>query len=307
MKNTRHQRAKIRKASRHILASVRSSDFIRSVALAGALLCAPALVLAQAAPARVVSMNLCTDQLAMMLAAPAQLVSVSRIALDPHVSAMAEEAAAYPINAGRAEEVHVMRPDLVLAGRYSSRDTVALLRRLGIEVVQFDIVQSFDGIVAVIEQMGAVLGREAQAAKMIATFEADLAALRADLDETPERDMPRAALYYANGYTSGDVSLAGEILAAAGLRNAPAEAGYSRGKLPLEMLAMIAPDVMITARRYPGGSRAEAIMDHPVIGSLRGQSTRAALTDHDWVCGTPFVLRAISDMAQARRAVEADG
>ncbi len=258
-------------------------------------------------PARVVSMNLCTDQLAMMLAAEGQLVSVSRIALDPYVSAMAAEAAAYPINAGRAEEVHVLHPDLVLAGKYSSRETVALLRRLGIEVVQFDIVQSLDDVAGMITQMGLALGREANAAKMAAAFEADLAALRADLADQAPQDMPRAALYYANGYTSGDSSLAGEILAAAGLRNAPAEAGYTWGKLPLEMLAMIAPDVMITTRRYPGGSRAEAIMDHPVIGSLRGTSTAAALTDHDWVCGTPFVLRAIGDMVKARRAAGGDG
>lgn len=258
-------------------------------------------------PARVVSMNLCTDQLAMMLAAEGQLVSVSRIALDPHVSAMAAEAADYPINAGRAEEVHVMRPDVVLAGKYSSRETVALLRRLGIDVVQFEIVQSLDDVAAMIRQMGVALGREARASELAAAFEADLAAVRAELAGKPVQDMPRAALYYANGYTSGDSSLAGEILAAAGLRNAPAEAGYAWGKLPLEMLAMIAPDVMITARRYRGGSRAEAIMDHPVIGSLRGTRTAAALTDHDWVCGTPFVLRAVGDMVAARRAVEGDG
>lgn len=266
-----------------------------------AALCGPAVA---DAPPRAVSMNLCTDQLAMLLAAPGQLLSVSRIALDPNVSAMAREAAKYPINAGRAEEVHVLNPDVVVAGAYSSRETVALLRRLGIEVVQFDLVNSLDDVADRITQMGAALGREARAAEMVAEFEATLARLRADQDI--DADMPRAALYYANGYTSGDASLAGEILAAAGLRNAPAEAGYSWGKLPLEMLAMIDPDLMITSRRYPGGSRAEAIMDHPVIGALSGNTGRAALTDHDWVCGTPFVLRAVEDMAKARAAHEAN-
>lgn len=257
------------------------------------------------APARVVSINLCTDQLAMLLAAPGQLVSVSRIALDPRVSAMAEQAADYAINAGRAEEVHVMRPDLVVAGSFTSRETVALLRRLGIEVVQFDIVKSLDDVSVRIAQMGAALGREERAAEVIAEFEAGLVALRGDLAAVPDR--PRAALYYANSYTSGDNSLAGDILAAAGLRNAPAEAGYEWGILPLEMLAMIDPDMMITARRYPGGSRAEEVMDHPIVTSMRGHVGQGALTDQDWVCGTPFVLRAIGDMVAARRALEADG
>ncbi|SEK29166.1 iron complex transport system substrate-binding protein [Roseovarius nanhaiticus] len=251
-------------------------------------------------PQRVVSINLCTDQLAMLLAAEDQLVSVSRIALDPRVSPMAEEAQAYIINAGRAEEVHALTPDLVVAGVYTSRDTIAMLRRLGIEVQQFDIVHSLDDVRERILEMGKALGQEARAEAMVARFDADLAQLK----ETRQGgDAPRAALYYANGYTSGAKSLATDILNAAGLRNAPAEAGYDWGKLPLEMLAMLDPDIVITARRYPGGSRAEEVMDHPVARGLRGQG--AGMSDQDWVCGTPFVLRAVRDMAEARRAYDA--
>lgn len=272
--------------------------------MAGAALACAAPAAAEA-PQRVVSINLCTDQLAMLLAGEGQLISVSRIALDRRVSAMADRAQDYIINAGRAEEVHVMRPDLVVAGVYTSRDTIAMLRRLGIEVVQFDIVKSLDQVRMRILEMGDALGRQDAARAMVAQFDADLAALRSEAARGggPEQDAPRAALYYANGYTSGENSLANDILSAAGLRNAPAEAGYDWGKLPLEILALIDPDLVITSRRYPGGSRAEEIMDHPIVGTMRGQS--AALTDQDWVCGTPFVLRAIGDMADARRSVEA--
>ncbi|MEX1234583.1 MAG: ABC transporter substrate-binding protein [Roseovarius sp.] len=257
----------------------------------------------RAGPERVVSINLCTDQLAMLLAREDQLISVSRIALDRRVSPMADEAEHYTINSGRAEEVHVLQPDLVVAGIYTSRETVAMLRRLGIEVVQFDIVHSLADVRDRMREMGAALGRQDAAEAMVARFDADLAALRSAPDGQggPEGPAPRAALYYANGYTSGTNSLANDILAAAGLRNAPAEAGYDWGKLPLEMLAMIDPDLVITARRYPGGSRAEEVMDHPVVNGLRGQG--AGMTDQDWVCGTPFVLRAIADMAEARRMV----
>ncbi|WP_246040455.1 ABC transporter substrate-binding protein [Roseovarius arcticus] len=261
--------------------------------------------MAAEAPQRVVSINLCTDQLAMLLAGEGQLISVSRIALDRRVSAMADRAQDYIINAGRAEEVHVMRPDLVVAGVYTSRDTIAMLRRLGIEVVLFDIVKSLDQVRMRIQEMGEALGRQDAARAMVAQFDADLATLRSEAARggAPGPNAPRAALYYANGYTSGENSLANDILSAAGLRNAPAEAGYDWGKLPLEILALIDPDLVITSRRYPGGSRAEEVMDHPIVGTMRGQS--AALTDQDWVCGTPFVLRAIGDMADARRSVEA--
>ncbi len=290
---------------------VRISDRIRTLAAsaitAGAVLAFGVLPALADAPQRVVSINLCTDQLAMLLAGEGQLASVSRIALDPRVSPMVEEAAGYLINSGRAEEVHELAPDLVVAGVYSSRETVGLLRRLGIEVVEFDIVHSLDDVRTRMLEMGAALGREEAAGEMVARFDADLAQLRDGQEGAPGPDAPRAALYSANGYTSGDDTLSGEILAAAGLRNAPGEAGYGFGKLPLEMLAMLQPDLIITASRYPRSSRAEEIMDHPVVVALRGQAAKAAISDQDWVCATPFVLRAVSDMAAARRRLEAGG
>ncbi|MDO5758224.1 MAG: ABC transporter substrate-binding protein [Rhodobacterales bacterium] len=270
---------------------------------AAAALCAAPLA---AAPQRVVSINLCTDQLAMLIAAPDQLVSVSRIAQDTRVSSMAAEAARYPINAGHAEEVHALAPDLVVAGEFTNADTVALLRRLGIRVELFDIVKSLDDVRERILQMGRVLGREVAAEAMVARFDTDLARLRSGADDLPGPDAPRAALYSANGYTVGYDTLSGEILAAAGLRNAPAEAGYGWGRLPLEILAMLQPDLVITGRRYPGGSQAEEIMDHPVVVRLQEQSHGAAISDQDWVCGTPYVLRAIAEMVQARRELELD-
>jgi iron complex transport system substrate-binding protein len=46
-------------------------------------------------------------------------------------------------------------------------------------------------------------------------------------------------------------------------------------------------------------------MDHPVIEALRRGAQGAAVTDADWVCGTPHVLRAIEGLAPLRRALEA--
>jgi len=253
-------------------------------------------------PRRVVSMNLCTDQLAMLLAAPGQLLSVSHLAADPRGSAMANEAAGYRINHGLAEEIWLMRPDLVIAGSFSARATVDMLRRLGVPVVVMDAAHGLAEIPARLREMGAALGREDAAEAAVADFDARLIALR---DEVTNR--PRAALYYANGYTSGDRTLAGEIIATAGFANIAAEAGLpSGGHLPLEVLAMADPQAIISGRPYPGASRSEEILDHPVIRALRDDAVGAVLTDRDWVCGTPFVLRAIEDMRDTRRRMEAE-
>ena len=253
-------------------------------------------------PRRVVSMNLCTDQLAMMLAAPGQLLSVSHLAADPRGSAMAEEAKAYRLNRGLAEEIWLMQPDLVIAGSFSTRATVDMLRRLGVPVVVMAPAYGLADIPDRLREMGVALGREEAAELAVADFHNRLDALRDDIARHP-----RAALYYANGYTSGDKTLAGEIIATAGFANIAAEAGVpSGGHLPLEVLAMARPEAVISGRPYPGSSRSEEILDHPVVQALRRTTVGAVLTDRDWVCGTPNVLRAIEEMRNTRRRMEAE-
>ena len=283
-----------------LLGCVRNTKAIwraaRSLALCVGLFAGPLMA---DTPQRVVSINLCTDQLSMLLAAEGQLHSVSHIALDPRVSAMVDEAKAYEVNHGLAEEIYLMRPDLVVAGAWSDRATVDLLRQLDIPVAIFKPANSLDEVRERIRQMGRVLHRQDTAQAMIENFDARLATL-----EAGARPNPSAVVYYANGYTAGDNTLAGEILRVAGFDNAVGTGGYAMGrKLPLEILAMTDPDIVITARAYPGASRAEAILEHPVVKTLRHTHTNATMTDHDWVCGTPHVLRAIEHLVTARQDI----
>lgn len=261
---------------------------------------APKRVVSGDAPKRVVSMNLCTDQLAMLLAGEGQLVSVSHLAFDPRMSAMVTQAAEYTINRGLAEQIYLMQPDLVLAGNFTARASADMLKRLGVPVVTFDPAYALEDVRARIAQMGEALGQQLRAELMIAEFDAQLEVYRDDAGVRP-----RAALYYANGYTLGDKTLAGQILAAAGLDNIAAEAGFDAGGIiPLEVLAMAQPDTVITSRTYPAASRSEEVMGHPVIEKLRATRPQAGMTGSDWVCGTPFVLRAIEDMVQLRDGLQ---
>lgn len=253
------------------------------------------------APQRVVSLNLCTDQLAMLVAAPGQLISVTPLAANPRTSAMADQAARLPVNHGRAEEIYLMQPDLVVAGRFTARATVEMLRRLDIPVAEFAPAYALTDVADRLAQMGAVLGQEARADALVAQFNSGLADVQAETDTRPQ-----AALYYANGYTSGDTSLAGQILRAGGFDNVATDLGYGAiGALPLELLALADPDVVVTGNPYPGASRAEAVMDHPVVTALKRGRVSGTVTDRDWVCGTPYALRAVQAMADLRRAVEA--
>ncbi len=259
--------------------------------LAILLLAAPAL--AAPPPARVVSMNLCTDQLAMLLARPGQLVAVSRVAADPVASALWREAAAYPAVPADAEAIDLLAPDLVLAGTWDSPATLALLRRLGLRVETFDVEASFDDIRAHVTRMGALLGTPDRAAALIAAMDAELAR------PLPPGPRPRAALYYANGYTSGAGTLADRILAAAGYANIAAERGRAGlVHLPLEVLVMSAPDLLVTGQDYPSPALAQGILGHPAVRALA--AGRAQVADNLWVCGTPLAARAVAALRAAR-------
>ena len=105
----------------------------------------------------------------------------------------------------------------------------------------------------------------------------------------------------------GQVALA---LSAAAARRADVVA-YAVGRPALDLcdrpsvgrtLFGIAPDVIITGRNYEGAARAEDNLDHPALRALAGTYHAGELTDKDWICGTPTVLRAIRAMADLRRA-----
>ena len=299
----------------------------RVALLAAGLACAAAgpPPAASPAPQRVLSMNLCTDQLALLLAGPGQLVSVSALAQDPFFSAMAEAARQLPANHGRAEEIYLLRPDLVLAGRYTAQETVAILTRLGVRVELFDPEAALDDIPATMRRMGALLGRPAEGAALADGFTARLAALEAqgrgaglgpqgaaasDPAEGPgsaadhaTSARPRAALYAADGFTSGTGSLSGQILQAAGYDNVAEALGIGAGGyLTLEELVRADPDLIVEGRRLPGASRAEELLDHPALAALKERAATAVRSDPDWICGTPRVLDAIAALAALREA-----
>lgn len=250
---------------------------------------------AAAPPARVVSLNVCTDQLAMLLAAPGQLVAVSELARDPRSSAMAAEAMGWPVTGGSAEEVFLLRPDLVLAGTYTTRATVEILRRLGIPVIEFAPETSFADIRANIAAMGSALGREAAAAALLGDFEAGLAAL-----PPPPARRPVAILYGPNGYTQGTGTLADAVLRAAGFENLAARLGIAGyGQVPLERLVMERPDLVVTGEGYDAPALAQEVFRHPALAAL-ADVAEAPAESAAWVCGTPHLLGAVRMLAALR-------
>lgn len=263
---------------------------------------------ADGAPGRVVSINLCTDQQAMAIAAPGQLASVSRLARDPSLSNMADVAATLPVNDGRAEEIVSLAPDLVLAGSFTSRATVGMLRRLGMRVEEFTPANSFDDIRENLTRMGLLLGRTEPADELVREFDARLAALESDGSEIAPK--PVAVVYHIGNGTDGRGTLADEILTAAGWDNLAAKLGLGPyGALPLETLVASRPDLVLV-----GGAEAswstEALPNarHPAIMAATDDGDRLmVLPDRSTICGTPFVVDAVARLVDERHRQAALG
>jgi len=253
------------------------------------------------APSRVMSLNLCTDQLAMALAAPGQLVSVSFLARDPSLSSSYRVAEAYPVNHGSAEEVFLVRPDLVVTGTYSLHNTTALLKRLGFRVEEFGFVQTLDTIPGEIRRMGALLGRTAQAEALASRFETELAGIRAH--QCAAR--PTALAYDQNGVALGRGTLADSVIEAAGFRNLAAEAGIAgMSPMPLETVVEEKPDIIITrAGEENAPSLGARVPYHPALRALEGTRIGPFVPRGAWSCGGPATLEAVKALDRLREEI----
>lgn len=245
---------------------------------------------------RVVSVNVCTDQLVMLLAEPAQIVSLSNLSDDPRSSAMADVAAGFAKNNSQAEVIALQNPDVVVAGDYSDPSMIALLRSIGIEVVQFPITQSLNEIPDQMRKMGDVLGQGAKAEEIAIAMEQELAAL-----PQVREDAPIAAFFLPNGYSIGAGSMSHDILAAGGARNLSDELGFKgNGTLSLEQVVLHQPNLLIGSQPFSGFSLSEEMVSHPALSEFPSLKTSV-----EWVCGTPLVLDAIASVRDQLTAMSA--
>lgn len=253
-----------------------------------------------ASPTKVVSMNLCTDQLAMLLADKGQLYSVSHLAADKGASVLADEAKAYVVNHGLAEEIFLMRPDLIIAGSYTTRATVDMLKRLGFRVEEFEPESSFDDIRSNIDRMGKLLGQETKAREMIRLMDERLARIR-ESSQAKSGNAPTIALYYANQFTSGKGTLAGDVVNHAGLVNLAEKLGMQgTQKLPLEQLVMATPDLIAAHEAYPTPALAYETQVHPAFRATLNGKQPIDIPDKYWICGGPFTVDAVQLLAEQR-------
>jgi iron complex transport system substrate-binding protein len=254
--------------------------------------------IAAAPPRRVLSLNVCTDQLLLLLLPPARIAALtwlSRTEGDPELLAIART---LPINHGSAEEVLAIRPDLVVAGRFTTGTTRALLQRAGIAMIEVDPVSDWEGIRRITRELAARLGEVERGEQLLAAMDADLAALEHERPYPPVRVM-------GWGGASEDVpvgdTLFNTILEAAGGVNVaatPSRRGYD-----VEQVLRLAPEVLMRGAAYTDRPALRDVAAlHPALRP-RYAGRLLAYPEGVYGCGTPSAARWARELASSLRAL----
>ncbi len=257
---------------------------------------------APTAPRRIVSMNLCADELVLRLAERERVAAVTWLAKDPRGSTVTAEAAGLPVVHGLAEEIAALDPDLVVAGQFTTRVAVALLKRIGMPLIELGSPGDFDALSDQIRGLAAAIGEPERGAALIAEIDAKLAAAK------PARATGLKVLVMRpNAMTVSPGSFGDAIIREAGLVNLAGALGRGGGgQIPLEIAALANADLIVIDADDGGApALATAILHHPIFRRLAEQGRVIAVPNRLWTCPGPQAAEVVRLLAEAAERIVA--
>lgn len=247
-------------------------------------------------PMRIVSLDFCADQYVLKLADAEQILAVSPDAVKAF-SYMRASAVGVPTVRPKAEDVLILKPDLVVRSYGGGPNAAAFFERAGIPVLQVSWATNIDG-----EEIGSIppltqhvadgLGQTERGRALVRSFRNRLKAVRA-------RDSDDTALYMTPaGVTTGAGSLVHEMLIAAGLQNFQDGRGWR--SLPLERLVYEQPDMVVAAyfdsrTNHPN---AWSAAQHPVARQQLASPDTVALQGAWLACGGWYLMEALEALSE---------
>jgi iron complex transport system substrate-binding protein len=251
---------------------------------------------------RIASMNVCTDQLLLTLADPAQILGLSRFSRDAWQSWAADDASRYKILSGGAEDILVLRPDIVVASLFDKRSTRELLKANGRHLAEFTVPRNLDEVKAQIRQMGDVVGHPDRATAEITRLDAAIARARRAVADKHYSVLPLSR----RGWVSGRDSLVSSLLAEIGLYNAAGDLGIALGGYTsLEAIVSLKPDFIVVSQ---AGGVAEddgrAFLLHPALERFYPPQKRIVIPEQLTVCGGVMLADALDVLIAELKRVE---
>ena len=272
-----------------------------SIGVAALMICVGVAPAAAADLPRIASMNVCTDRLLLSLADPTQILGLSRYSHD-RFQPWETDAAKYPRLSGGAEDILVLKPDIVVASLFDKRSTRELLKAHGIRLAEFSVPDSLGEARDQIRQMGDITGHPDRAAAEIARLDDAIARARNMVTRKPYRVLALSR----RGWVSGHDSLVSSLLAATGLVNAAGDLGVtSGGYASLEAIVKLKPDFIVVSG---GGDYAEddgrAFLLHPALERFYPPDKRIVIPDRLTECGSVRLADALDVLMAELKRVE---
>lgn len=264
-------------------------------------------VILETRPVRIVSQTLGTDEILWAICPRERIIGVSKINLEPKYSLIADELKAANVTLiANAEEILQLQPDLIFTASYSRAETVASLQSSGAPVFRFANFDSIENIQQNIRLVGQAIGEEANAEKLVAQMNAELAAVKARIPAAGAP--PRILSFSLSGNTAGAGTSFDSIVRAAGAVNVAAEKGL-RGfpKISPEQVVEWQPDFLLTGAEVTKVEEAKTrLLDHPVIATTNAaRARRIIVLDARYLLSvSQYITRAVSDLADALYGAE---
>ena len=237
---------------------------------------------------RIVSMNVCTDQVLLTLADPEQILGLSRFSRDAWV---AGDLRRYPTLSGGAEDVLVLRPDVVVASLFDKRTTRELLKANGLRLAELAVPRSLAEVKGQIRELGDIAGHPDRAAQQIAKLDAALARARHAVADRHYRVLPLSR----RGWVAGSDSFVGSLLAETGLLNSAGDLGFAFGGFAsLEAIVNLKPDLLLVSQAGDfARDDGQAFLLHPALERFYPAQKRIVIPERLTECGGVTLAEAL--------------
>lgn len=247
-------------------------------------------------PMRIVSLDFCSDQYVLKLADREQILALSPDA-ERDFSFMRSEADGLPKVRPLAEDVLIMKPDLVVRSYGGGPNAASFFERAGIPVLQIGWATSIHGedvgtIPNVVAEVATGLGQTDRGAALVQEFTDRLNRIKAS-------SSGKTALYMTpTGVTTGGETMAHKMMQAAGLENFMDRPGWH--SLPLERLAYERPELVVAAffDAKTNHENAWSPSRHPIAKRELTEAPRVNLQGAWLSCGGWFILEAVEALAE---------
>ena len=250
----------------------------------------PAPRSADAASTRIVSLDFCADQFVLKLVDREQIAALSPDA-EKSFSYMREHAKGLPRVRPRAEDILLLRPDVVARSYGGGPRATAFFERAGIKVVQISYADDIESVRQSMRAAARDLGVAERGEALVAEMDARLAAL-------PNSDSAPSVLYLTSkGAVAGAGTSIDDMLTRAGGRNFQTAPGWTSA--PLERLAYDRPD-MIAAGFFETADLTADIWSptrHPLARRRLAERPVIDIPGASTACGAWFVMDAVEALA----------